>query len=235
MRKHLQNIFKLPPVEERYEKSGVFGKKFWFKNNAFAYKHNYTYLCYLVWRTAALSSATLGLFVLLFTVYIVEIKGVNPQSFRDWGYDPLGTEMGVVGLYAYWHAMVMKPILLSLVFLTFLLFLIHVPKGSEDVFQKDNVLKHKSNRTFKKKFWRFMLFAFVLLLGYLGISQSYITLSLFRRWIPESLGLDSSLLFLIIYYCYSVTAHCFGAVMFYGPIFMNYALLANYCVKDDMN
>lgn len=162
-RNQLQSLFKLSPLEKRRENMGRVGDLFSKGAPIQHYRDNYNYIAVLAFRNTLIISAAVGIAVIISVLYLTHVLQINPLSLEYLGYDYLATKIGFVGLYAYVHAKIMEYVILISAVVYFLLFLIHVKKGEEDIFRYEKVFKYKKNRILKEKSKRIFLFIFGIL------------------------------------------------------------------------
>jgi len=228
LRTELQEIFKLTPKSKRAEQVGFTGRFMMGKSGLYRLRWNYVYIGILAFRSTLLASAIIGALSLCLTLFITQILDIDINKVNLNEDSGLATQVGFVGLYAYLHAKSMTYAIWCVALMGFLLFLIHVPKGSEDVFAGEVVLRHKEKRTLPNKIKRGVLF-FVCggIFGYLASNHSYIALSFVVRFLPED-SIGGSLPFIAFYYIFSLAAHASGAAAIYISTVMIHGLLAGY-------
>ena len=131
-------------------------------------------------------STLVGGALLIFFTYL-SFKGINPTPYVHAIYPPDHTllpQSGIGGLYLYYYAKIMVPVIYTIVGGCFLLFLIHVKKGEYNIFEASTTLRYKEGRTFKNKLNITISFIIVLIAAEISVVIPHISFLAILAWIP---------------------------------------------------
>jgi hypothetical protein len=147
LRERLKKIFHfLPTIKERRRFLWIAGKN---PDDSY-YSSPERYLAYV----AMIATYKVGRLVggaLLLYFYYLSYRGFDAYAYTSVIYSaskPLQST-GAIGLYAYYFAKIMGPAVLTIVFLCFALFLIHVKRGGAYPLSGSPILRNAQDRTFK--------------------------------------------------------------------------------------